>query len=154
MRDETPEGIRGTTSDLAALLAYGFTTRYAPTHTGLVTLAYVLGFALSFLTPHPFPPTLLFMVIVSAVIDRARMDPADAIALGFATFISATATSMIPLTGNSLLHPVTIGFAGVQVSSLGASAPHMSGVRHNGSGRYAEHSTHGSGSGARRMSCP
>jgi hypothetical protein len=99
-------------------VVYGFTTRYARTYTSLVTLAYVLGLVLSFLMPHPFPPTRLFMAIVSAVIDRAQMDPADATALGFATFASATATSMILLTGNSLLHPVIIGFAGVPVSWL------------------------------------
>jgi hypothetical protein len=90
MRDETPEVIWGTTSGPAARVAYGFTTRYARTYTSLVTLAYVLGFVPSFLIPHPFPPTRLFMAIVSGVIARARMDPADATGLGFATFVSAT----------------------------------------------------------------
>jgi hypothetical protein len=59
------------------------------------------------------------MAIVTAVIDRAQMDPADATALGFATFASAIATSAILLPGNSLLHAVIIGFAGVQASWLG-----------------------------------
>jgi hypothetical protein len=119
MRDETPEGIWGTTSGLTARVAYGFTTCYARSYSSLVTLVYVLGFVLSFLIPHPFPRTLLFMAIVSAVTDRARVDPADATALGFATFVSTTATPMIPLIGNSPLHPVFIGFAGVQVSTGG-----------------------------------
>jgi hypothetical protein len=48
--------------------------------------------------PHPFLRTLLIMTIVTAVNGRAQMEPADATALGFATFASATATSMILMT--------------------------------------------------------
>jgi di/tricarboxylate transporter len=80
---------------------------------------YVLGVVLSVLIPHPFPRTLLIIAIVTAVIDNSQMEQEDATALGFATFASSTATSMILLTGNVLLNTVIIGFAGVPVSWLG-----------------------------------
>jgi anion transporter len=108
-----------TNSGLATRVASGFMTRYARSYTSLVTLVYVLGFVLSVLIPHPFPRTLLLMALVTAVIDSSRMDPADATALGFATFASSTATSMILLTGDALLNTASIGFASVPVSWLG-----------------------------------
>jgi di/tricarboxylate transporter len=108
-----------TNSGLATRVASGVMTRYARSYTSLVTLVYVLGVVLSVLIPHPFPRTLLLMALVTAVIDRAQLEPADATALGFATFASATATSMILLTGDALLNTASIGFAGVPVSWLG-----------------------------------
>jgi anion transporter len=106
-------------SGLATRVAYCCMTRYARSYTSLVTLVYVLGFVLSFLIPHAFPRTLLIMAVVTAVIDASDMEPADATALGFATFASATATSMILMTGDSLLNTASISFAGVPVSWLG-----------------------------------
>ena len=108
-----------TKSGLATRVAYAFMSCYARSYGSTVTLVYVLGFVLSFLIPHPFPRTLLIMAMVTAIIEGSRMEPADARALGFATFASATATSMILLTGDSLLNTATIGFAGVELSWLG-----------------------------------
>jgi anion transporter len=108
-----------TKSGLATRVAYCCMTRYAHSYTSMVTLVYVLGFVLSFLIPHPFPRTLLIMALVTAVIDGSHIGPAGAAALGFATFTSATATSMILLTGDSTLNTASLGFAGMQVSWLG-----------------------------------
>jgi anion transporter len=108
-----------TKSGLATRVAYALMSRYARSYTSTVTLVYVLGFVLSILIPHPFPRTLLVMAVVGAIIEGSRMEPASARALGFATFASATATSMILLTGDSLLNTASIGFAGVPVSWLG-----------------------------------
>ena len=108
-----------TKSGLAARVAYGLMSRYARSYASTVTLVYVLGFLLSFLIPHPFPRTLLIMGMVTAIIEGSRMEPADARALGFATFASATATSMILLTGDALLNTASLGLAGVKLSWLG-----------------------------------
>lgn len=108
-----------TNSGLATRVAYGLMSRYARSYASTVTLVYVLGFVLSFLIPHPFPRTLLIMAMVTAVIEGSRMEPADARALGFATFASATATSMILLTGDPALNTASIAFAGVELSWLG-----------------------------------
>jgi anion transporter len=108
-----------TKSGLATRVAYTLMSRYARSYASTVTLVYVLGFVLSILIPHPFPRTLLVMAVVGAIIEDSRMEPAGARALGFATFASATATSMILLTGDSLLNTASIGFAGVPVSWLG-----------------------------------
>ncbi len=111
-----------TKSGLATRVAYGLMSRYARTYAKTVTLVYLLGFVLSFLIPHPFPRTLLIMSMVTAIIEGSRMEPADARALGFATFASATATSMILLTGDAALNTASIGFAGVELSWLGWAA--------------------------------
>jgi anion transporter len=108
-----------TKSGLAMRVAYVLMSRYARSYASIVTLVYVLGFILSFLIPHPLPRTLLIMAMVTAIIEGSRMEPADARALGFATFAGATATSMILLTGDSLLNTASIGFAGVKLSWLG-----------------------------------
>lgn len=107
-----------TKSGLAKRIAYFFMLRFANSYHSIVVLVYVLGFVLSFLIPHPFPRTLLIMAVVAAIIDNSEMDPRDATALGFATFSSATATSMILLTGDSLLNTAGAAFAEVPVSWL------------------------------------
>ncbi len=108
-----------TKSGLATRVANGLMSRYARSYASTVTLVYVLGFVLSFIIPHPFPRTLLIMAMVTAVIEGSRMEPADARALGFATFASATPTSMILLTGDSALNTASIAFAGAELSWLG-----------------------------------
>ncbi len=80
--------------------------RYANSYRSIVLLAYVLGFVLSFLIPHPFPRTLLIMALVAQIIKRSGANTKDAASLGLAVFVSATATSMILLTGDAMLNVV------------------------------------------------
>lgn len=107
-----------TKSGLANRVAYFFMTRYANSYRRIIILAYVLGFVLSFLIPHPFPRTLLIMALVAQIIKRSGANKKDAATLGVAVFVSATATSMILLTGDAMLNVAAVAFSGEQVGWL------------------------------------
>jgi anion transporter len=107
-----------TKSGLAQRVAYYFMIRYATSYRSLVVLTYVLGLVLSLLIPHPFPRVLLTMAVIGAIIRQAKMNEADAAALGLSVFVAATATSTILLTGDSTLNIATVGISGVHVSWL------------------------------------
>lgn len=107
-----------TKSGLANRVAYYFMTRYANSYTRIIILAYVLGFVLSFLIPQPFPRTLLIMALVAQIIKRSGANKRDSASLGMAVFVSATATSMILLTGDAMLNVAAVAFSGVDVGWL------------------------------------
>lgn len=107
-----------TKSGLANRVAYFFMIRFASSYRSIVLLAYVLGFVLSFLIPHPFPRTLLIMALVAQIIKRSGANHRDAASLGLAVFVSATATSMILLTGDAMLNVAAVAFSGERVGWL------------------------------------
>lgn len=107
-----------TKSGLAQRVAYIFMTRYATSYRSLIAMTYVLGFVLSLLIPHPFPRALLMMSLVAAIVQKARMNTADAASLGLSVFVATTATSTILLTGDSTLNIATVGFSGLAVGWL------------------------------------
>lgn len=107
-----------TKSGLAQRVAYFFMLRFATSYRSLIVLTYGLGLVLSLLIPHPFPRALLVMTVMGAIIQRARMDKADAASLGLSVFVATTATSTILLTGDSTLNIATVGFSGVSVGWL------------------------------------
>jgi len=107
-----------TKSGLANRVAYFFMIRFANSYRNVILLAYVLGFVLSFLIPHPFPRTLLIMALVSQIIKRSGANKRDAASLGLAVFTSATATSMILLTGDAMLNVAAVAFSGTRVGWL------------------------------------
>ncbi len=104
-----------TKSGLAKRVAYFFMIRYAKSYKSIVVLAYLLGFVLSFLIPHPFPRTLLIMAMISQIIKEAGANEKDTAALGFGVFAAATATSMILLMGDSVLNVAGVGFSKLNV---------------------------------------
>ena len=107
-----------TKSGLAQRVAYFFMLRYATSYRSLILLTYGLGFVLSLLIPHPFPRALLIMAVMAAIIQKARMNQADAAALGLSVFVATTATSMILLTGDATLNIATVGFSSQTVGWL------------------------------------
>lgn len=107
-----------TKSGLANRVAYFFMIRYAHSYKSIVILAYVLGFVLSFLIPHPFPRTLLIMALVAQMIKRSGANEKDTATLGLAVFVSATPTSMILLTGDAMLNVAAVAFSGENVGWL------------------------------------
>jgi len=108
-----------TKSGLAQRVAYFFMIRYATSYRSTIVLTYVLGLVLSLLIPHPFPRALLTMAVVSAIIQKARLNRADAASLGLSVFVATTATSTILLTGDSTLNIATVGFSGEGLGWLG-----------------------------------
>lgn len=107
-----------TKSGLAKRVAYIFMIRFANSYRSIVVLAYALGFILSFLIPQPFPRTLLIMALVAQIIKKSGANKKDSASLGLAVFTSATATSMILLTGDAMLNVAAVAFTGVHVGWL------------------------------------
>ncbi len=107
-----------TKSGLASRVAYLFMIRFAKSYRNIVVLSYVLGFVLSFLIPQPFPRTLLIMALVSQIISKSGANNKDAASLGLAVFTSATATSMILLTGDAMLNVTAVAFSGTRIGWL------------------------------------
>ena len=71
-----------TKSGLAQRVAYFFMIRYATSYRSLIVLTYVLGLVLSLLIPHPFPRVLLTMAVIRTIIQKAKMNQADAACAG------------------------------------------------------------------------
>ena len=107
-----------TKSGLASRVAYIFMIKFAKSYRSIVVLAYVLGFVLSILIPQPFPRTLLIMALVAQIIKKSGANQRDATSLGLAVFTSATATSMILLTGDAMLNVAAVAFTGLHVGWL------------------------------------
>lgn len=107
-----------TKSGLANRVAYVFMMRFAKSYRSIIMLSYALGFILSFLIPQPFPRTLLIMALVSQIINKSGANKKDAASLGLAVFTSATATSMILLTGDAMLNVAAVAFAGTRIGWL------------------------------------
>jgi anion transporter len=107
-----------TKSGLADRVAFFFMIRFARSYMSIVVLAYVLGLVMSFLIPQPFPRTLLIMALVGQIIKRSKANKKDATSLGLAVFTSATATSMILLTGDALLNGAAAAFSGLDIGWL------------------------------------
>jgi anion transporter len=107
-----------TKSGLALRVAYFFMMRYAYSYKRIIFMIYVLGLALSFLIPQPFPRALLMMAVVRNIIQMSGCGRKDAASLGFAVFSSLTATSIILLTGDVLLNLAAVGFSGEHIGWL------------------------------------
>ncbi len=58
------------------------------------------------------------MAVMRTIIQKAKMNTADAASLGLSVFVAATATSMVLLTGESTLNIATVGFSGQSVGWL------------------------------------
>jgi anion transporter len=107
-----------TKSGLARRVAYFFMIRFANSYLSIVVLAYILGFVLSLMIPQPFPRTLLIMALVGQIIKQSGANAKDAASLGLAVFTSATATTMILLTGDAMLNVAAVALTGIRVGWL------------------------------------
>ena len=107
-----------TKSGLAKRVAYVFMIRFANSYKSIVVLSYVLGFVLSLMIPQPFPRTLLIMALVGQMIKQSGANQKDSASLGLAVFTSATATTMILLTGDAMLNVAAVALTGIRVGWL------------------------------------
>lgn len=106
-------------SGLGKRIALMYALRYIEGYRSIIVGAYVLGFLLSFLIPHPWPRNFLIMSVMAMITRGANMPKEDAANVGLAVFGSSAATSTILLTGDSMLNVVTVGMAGADVGWLG-----------------------------------
>lgn len=105
-------------SGLGKRIAYNFILRYVNSFTSIIAAAYILGFILSFLIPHPWPRSFLIMSVMTIIIKATDLPLKDASNIGLAVFASSVPTSLILLTGDSTLNVVAMGFAGQEASWL------------------------------------
>jgi anion transporter len=106
-------------SGLGKRIAYLYILRYINSYNSIVVGAYVLGFLLSFLIPHPWPRSFLIMSVMAMIIRSANLPLKDAANIGLAVFAGSAPTSTILLTGDSIINVVTVGMSGANVSWLG-----------------------------------
>jgi anion transporter len=106
-------------SGLGKRIAYLYILRYINSYNSIIVGAYVLGFLLSFLIPHPWPRSFLIMSVMAMIIRSAKLPLKDAANIGLAVFAGSAPTSVILLTGDSIINVVTVGMSGANVSWLG-----------------------------------
>lgn len=106
-------------SGLGRRVSLHFVRRYVRSYFGVVVSCYVLGFLLSFIIPHPWPRSFLLMSVMHNVIRQAHLKREYAANVGLAVFIGSIPTSMILLTGDSVLNPLMAEMSGKGVSYLG-----------------------------------
>ncbi|MFP4200671.1 MAG: SLC13 family permease, partial [Clostridia bacterium] len=99
-------------SGLARRLALLLMIYRVRTHTQLVIAIYVLNILLALIIPIPFPRAFIIMALVREVIERSGIPKPTAQALGYAVFAACIPASMMFLTGEAILNPVTAAFAG------------------------------------------
>lgn len=109
--------VRGT--GLGKRIAFIYALRYITGYRSVIIGAYLLGFLLSFLIPHPWPRSFMIVSVLAMVTRSANMPKEDAANIGLAVFASSTATSTILLTGDSALNIAAVGMGGVELGWLG-----------------------------------
>jgi di/tricarboxylate transporter len=106
-------------SGLGKRIAYHYIVRYISSYRSIIVGAYLLGFMLSFLIPHPWPRSFLIMSVMAMIIKGADIPAADAANIGLAVFAASCPTSAILLTGDSVINTIAVGMSGIQLSWLG-----------------------------------
>ncbi|MFO7942448.1 MAG: anion permease [Bacillota bacterium] len=99
-------------SGLARRLALLLMIHRVRTHTQLVIAIYLLNIVLALIIPIPFPRAFIIMALVREVIERSGIPKPTARALGYAVFAACMPASLMFLTGEAILNPVTAAFAG------------------------------------------
>jgi len=106
-------------SGLGKRIAYHYIIRYISSYRSIIIGAYILGFLLSFLIPHPWPRCFLIMSVMAMIIKGADIPVKDAANIGLAVFAASCPTSAILLTGDSVINTIAVSMSGVKLSWLG-----------------------------------
>ena len=106
-------------SGLGQRIAYQYILRFVTGYRSIIVGAYALGLVLSLLIPHPWPRSFLIMSVMIGIIKSSGMSRKDGANVGLAVFAGSAPTSMILLTGDSLINSIACQFSGQAVSWLG-----------------------------------
>lgn len=106
-------------SGLGKRIAYMYASRFISSFTSIIVGAYVIGFLLSFLIPHPWPRSFLIMSFMVTVITSANISKRDAANIGLAVFASSAATSAILLTGDAAINVLAVAASGESLGWMG-----------------------------------
>ncbi len=105
-------------SGLGKRIAYGFILRFVKSFKTIIIAAYVLGFLLSIMIPHPWPRSFMIMSVMAVIIKATNLPAKHAANIGLAVFAGSVPTSLILLTGDAMLNVVAMNFGGAQASWL------------------------------------
>lgn len=104
---------RGVTrAGLAQRISLQFLSRFVTSYRQLVIMIYGLNLLLAPLVPLPFPRAFLIMALVEEILAESDTSAATRASLGFAVFMGSVPASMMLLTAESILNPVTASLAG------------------------------------------
>ena len=101
---------------LADRLARMAFSKFARSPRSLVRFSYIVGGALIFLIPQPFPRVIIMASLYTSFLSKTRLDEETKAVLQFSIFTAATVTSMLFLNGDIVLNNAVLGFAGVSLS--------------------------------------
>jgi len=99
-------------SGLARRIALFLMIHRVRSHGQLILMIYALNILLAIIVPLPFPRAFIIMALIQEVINRSGVAAPIARALGYAVFAASMPASMMFLTSEAVLNPVTAAFAG------------------------------------------
>ncbi len=97
---------------LAERIAVLLVSRYVHSYRQLVVMIYILNIILAPLVPLPFPRAFLIMALVREIIRSSDVGARGRANLGFCVFMGSVPASMMFLTSEAILNPVTASLAG------------------------------------------
>ena len=106
-------------SGLGRRIALSFVMRFVRSYKGIIISCYLLGLILSFMIPHPWPRSLMLVSVMIYVIKATGLEGRAATNIKLAVFVGSVPTSMVLLTGDSILNSAVSGFvSGATGSSI------------------------------------
>ena len=103
-------------SGLGERIAYKFILKYVNSYKSIIISIFALTVMLSILIPHPWPRAFLIMSVMAVVIKSANIPREDSIKIGFTVFAASVPSSVIFLTGDSVINPLAVQASGIAVS--------------------------------------
>ena len=99
-------------SGLGERIAYAFIIKFVHSYKSIIYSIFMLTFILSIIIPHPWPRAFIIMSVMDVVIKSANIQNEDKSKIGFTVFAAAVPVSMIFLTGDSVINPLTVQASG------------------------------------------
>lgn len=105
-------------SGLGERIAYAIIIKFVSSYKSIVYSIFLLTFILSIIIPHPWPRAFIIMSVIDALIKSANIHREDKAKIGFSVFAAQVPVSMIFLTGDSVINPLTVQASGVSVNYI------------------------------------
>lgn len=105
-------------SGLGERIAYAFIIKFVHSYKSIIYSIFMLTFILSIIIPHPWPRAFIIMSVMDVVIKSANISKEDRAKIGFSVFAAAVPVSMIFLTGDSVLNPLTVQASGESIGYI------------------------------------
>ena len=106
-------------SGLGERIAYIFLLKFVKSFKSILISIFIITFALSLFIPHPWPRAFLIMSVMMVLIESTNIKKQDAMKIGFTVFASSVPISLVFLTGDSVINPLALQYAGVEIGWIG-----------------------------------